>query len=118
MIKGSKMTPEARAKISASLAGNQYRSGIPHSEEDRAKIADGLRRAYAEGRHRLCANPQNLAAYNADLQAGTRFHPRRNPERDLAIDKRVGEVGAKQTAEEFGLTQSAVYYALKRIPLP
>lgn len=37
--KGMKMSPEARANMSASLIGNKNRLGIPHSDEIKAKIS-------------------------------------------------------------------------------
>lgn len=40
MIKGSKMSPESRAKISASLKGNKYALGFQHSEETIRKVRE------------------------------------------------------------------------------
>lgn len=37
--RGITLTDEHRAKLSASLMGNQYRKGIPHDEQSKAKIS-------------------------------------------------------------------------------
>lgn len=115
MKKGSKMPPEARAKISTSLVGNSYRRGIPHDEETKARVSVALKRAYIEERHRLCPNPRNLAAYNLAIKNGYILHPCRKPDRDAAIAiSHLRTRSLKATAEEFGLTPEGAAYAIRR----
>lgn len=112
---GATMSPEARAKISASLKGNQYRKGKPFSDADKAKIGAGVRRAIAEGRKKIAIRPENLSAYNASVKAGHVVHPSKKTERDKQILARYREVGSlKLVAPEFNLTPSAIGYAIKR----
>ncbi|MES0207886.1 GIY-YIG nuclease family protein [Mesorhizobium sp. M0028] len=112
---GLKMPKSACAQISASLAGNSYRKGIPHDEATKAKIGAGMRNAYAEGRRKAVSNPENLAAYNAAITRGDIVHHRRNIERDQAIVASYERTRSlKKTGEEFGLTGEAVGYAIKR----
>lgn len=49
--RGKKMPQSAKKAITKSLIGNQYRKGIPHSNDIKKKISEGLKRAYADGRH-------------------------------------------------------------------
>jgi group I intron endonuclease len=112
---GAKMSASARRKISASLVGNQYRTGIPHDPAIKEKIAASLRASYAEGRHRICANPQNLAAFNNSITDGSRKHPRPNAERDAAITRAAhNNYDLDEVALPFGIKGPAVYYALRR----
>lgn len=109
------MTPAARAKISASLRENQHRKGIPHSQETRSQIAESVRNAYAEGRHKICLRPENLAQFNKDVKAGKRANPRMDPARDAGIAASYYKHRcAHRAAAEWGITYSAVYYALAR----
>lgn len=43
-------TSETKELISKSLIGNQYRMGIPHDDDSKRKISEGLKRAFLEGR--------------------------------------------------------------------
>lgn len=45
-------TEEGKANITAALQGNTYRLGTTQSEETKAKIAAGLKKAFAEGRRK------------------------------------------------------------------
>lgn len=49
--RGAKMPKKSKEAISKSLVGNSRRKGIAHSDEIKKKISEGLKRAYAEGRH-------------------------------------------------------------------
>jgi group I intron endonuclease len=49
--RGKKMPKSAKEAISKSLIGNSYRKGIPHSDKIKKKISEGLKKAYAQGRH-------------------------------------------------------------------
>lgn len=112
---GLKNSKSARAQISASLAGNINRKGIPHDEATKAKIGAGVRAAYTEGRRVAVSIPENLAAYNAAITRGDIVHHRRNAERDQAMVASYEKTRSlKKTGEEFGLTGSAVAYAIKR----
>jgi len=112
---GLTMSAEARGKISASLSGNQYRAGIPHDAESKAKIGEGVRAAYAEGRRRRVSFPENLAAHNAAVARGEKPHPSRNVERDIAIAASHALTRSpRKTGLEFGITDSAVLYAVRR----
>jgi group I intron endonuclease len=62
---GKNHTEEGRQNISLALQGNQYRKGIPHSEEMKEQIRQSVARAYAEGRH----------AKGAGLKKGTKLGP-------------------------------------------
>lgn len=101
-----------RAKQALRMRGNSWRTGKPHPTEDKAKISTGLRRAYREGRRtptdiRVCT--KNLAAYNAEIAAGTRAMSWTKPERNAALLVYHRQTRSlKQTADAFGIcTQSA-----------
>lgn len=47
-IRGRKLTPEHKAKVSQSLIGNQNRKGIPHPPEMRRQISESMKRAHRE----------------------------------------------------------------------
>lgn len=49
---GKSHTEEGKANISKALEGNQYRTGIPHSEETKLQVSESVKRSYAEGRHK------------------------------------------------------------------
>lgn len=70
---GATMSPEARAKISASLKGNQYRKGKPFPPEHRAIISAAVKAAYADGRKTASIHPENLRAYNEAVKRGDRI---------------------------------------------
>lgn len=112
---GATMSDEARAKISASLKGNQYRKGVLHSAADRAKIGDGVRAAYADGRRKPTPQPENISAFNARWKSGEILHPSMKPERDalIATDYAITK-SLKITGQHFNLTGSAIGYAIKR----
>lgn len=117
MLKGSKMSEEAKAKISASLIGNQYRKGIPHSPEIRIKIGEGVHLANIEGRRRKPAPmPENLAGYNLAVQRGEIIHHAAKPERNariLADYRRTKSMEA--TGIKFGITLGAVSYTIRKL---
>ena len=116
MIKGSKMTPEARARISASLIGNKYRKGIPHSAEVRKKIGEAVRRAYDEGRKQPNPQPDNLAAFNRAVQTGKIIPPWAKPERNAKILKSYRRTKSMaETASEFGVTLGAISYVVRKL---
>lgn len=69
---GATMSPEARAKISASLRGNSNRKGIPFLPEHRRKISIAVKAAYADGRKKQSLHPENLRAYNEAVNRGDR----------------------------------------------
>lgn len=112
---GAKMSAEARAKISASLKGNSYRTGIPFRQEQKRMISASLIAAYASGRKKATPNPQNLAAHNAAYKRGEIKHPRHNPEREQKIisDYMVTKDMAA-TGKNFGVTGGAISYILKK----
>jgi len=113
---GLTMSPEARAKISASLVGNSYRTGILHDDASRAKISAALKASYDQKRRKPSPQPQNLARFNKAVKRGDRLHPSRNPARDQAITEFHARTrSAELTAREFGITASAVYYVVRRI---
>jgi group I intron endonuclease len=114
---GAKMSPEARAKISASLKGNQYRKGIKHSPEIREVIGNAVRLANAEGRRRQPApRPENLSAHNAAIRAGTKQHASKKPEQDAAIVAAFnGGMRLKEIGKKFDMTPSAAGYAIRRV---
>jgi group I intron endonuclease len=65
--RGIKRSPEEVAAREGLLDGNQNRKGKPHPAADKAKISEGLRRAYADGRRKKPAfviSAANLAANN------------------------------------------------------
>lgn len=112
---GLTMPDGAKAKISASLVGNSYRTGIPHDQATKDRIGRAVRAAYADGRHRKVSNPQNLASYNAAYAAGKRRHPRQNPERDRAIaESHARTKSLKKTAAEFDMSPCSVWEAVRR----
>lgn len=112
---GATMSPEARAKISASLQGNQYRKGKPFPPEHRAIISAAVKAAYADGRRKPTPTPQNLAAHNAAVQRGEKIHPSVRLERDAQIVEHFAKSGSKEaTGRQFGLTGSAIGYAVRR----
>lgn len=112
---GAKMSVEARAKISASLMGNQYRKGIPFSAEERDRIAQIVKLEYATGKRTPNLSPENLSAYNAALKRGDRTHPRVDPDRDAHIAAHFRTTKSqKATGREFGITGWAVTHALRR----
>lgn len=112
---GMRSSEATKRKISQSLKGNSYRSGIPHDQETKAKISESMRRACAEGRKATVVRPENLAAFNAKVASGERPHPSRNPERDAQIVARHWATKSlKATAQEFGITPSAVWHVVKR----
>lgn len=113
---GATMSDEARAKISASLKGNQYRKGKPFSVDERAMIGAAVKAAYANGSKKPTPNPENLRAYNEAYRRGEKIHPRKNPIRDTAIAAMHLETGSlKRTGEAFNIGASAVWYAVKRV---
>lgn len=115
MRKGSKMPDEAKRKISASLAGNQYRKGIPFTQEQKDRLSQIIMLEYAVGDRTPNCNPQNLAAFNAAVKAGTRLNPRINPEKDAAIADHYRETQSQAaTGRAFGLTGWAITHALRR----
>ena len=112
---GATMSPEACAKISASLVGNKYRLGIPFSAEERRRIGDAVKRGYADGTRTPNLNPQNLRAFNDAIKNGTRLHPSRKPARDAAIVASHARTRSlKQTGAEFDITAAAVWCVVKR----
>lgn len=114
---GAKMSPEARAKISASLKGNQYRKGIKHSPEIRKVIGNAVRLANAEGRRRQpTPRPQNFAEFNRAIKAGEIMAPWAKPERNteiLASYRRTKSMA--ETGMEFGITLGAVSYVIRKL---
>lgn len=116
MLKGSKMSEEAKAKISASLIGNQYRLGIPHPPEHRSRISEGVRRALSEGRGKKPPQPGNLAAYNRAVQEGRIIHHAENRERNIAILASYRRTKSmEETGREFGITLGAVSYVVRKL---
>lgn len=112
---GATMSPEARAKISASLVGNKRRKGVPFTPEDKAKVSAGLRAAYADGRRSPTPTPENLRAYNDAYRRGERKHPKVDAERDARIVADFVITNCKtKTGRNFNLTGSAIGYAIKR----
>jgi group I intron endonuclease len=112
---GTKMSASARRKISESLVGNQHRVGILHDNAIKEQIAASLRTSYAEGRHRICPNPKNLAEFNRAVACGQTIHPSRNPERDAAIVGLHAETKSlAHTGKAFDITPCAVWYVVKR----
>ncbi|TPN11678.1 GIY-YIG nuclease family protein [Mesorhizobium sp. B2-1-2] len=112
---GLSMSEVAKAKISASLIGNQYRKGIPHDDLARSKIGDGVRRANAEGRRRQVCMPENLAGFIAAVRSGERIHPSRKPEHDAAIvASHARTKSLKKTAAEFNMSPCGVWEAVRR----
>lgn len=45
-LKSRKHSKEAKRKISASLKGNKYRKGIPHTEQDKKKISEASKKLW------------------------------------------------------------------------
>lgn len=113
---GTKMSTEARAKISASLKGNQYRKGIPFPPEQRLMIGAAVKAAYADGRRKPTPQPKNLAAYNTAIKSGVIIHPSKKPKQDAAIVAAFNSgMMLKEIGKQFGLTTSAIGYAIRRI---
>jgi len=116
MIKGSKMSTESRAKISASLIGNKLRLGITHSAEDRRKISEGVKRAYETGRRLPTPQPQNLAEFNRKVQSGEIIPPWAKPERNQRVLESYRRTKSMaETGEEFGITLGAVSYVIRKL---
>lgn len=112
---GATMPREAKAKISASLLGNQRRRGIPHDADVKAKIGAGVAAAYAEGRKKPVSHPQNFAAFNAAVKAGAIPHPSVNPEFSSAVIATHRETRSlKKTGAVHNLSPSGVWYLVKR----
>lgn len=112
---GATMSPEACAKISASLKGNQYRKGIPFTPEERARIGAIIKAEYASGKRVPSPQPQNLKAYNDAYSRGERKHPKVDTERDALIVADYAVTNSqKKTGANFNLTGSAIGYAIKR----
>lgn len=115
MIKGSKMTESAKRKISASLIGNQYRRGIPFTQEQKDRLSQIIMLEYAVGDRTPNCNPQNLSRFNEQVKRGERLNPKVNLERDAAIAAHYATTGSqKATGKEFGITGWAVTHALRR----
>lgn len=109
------MPESAKRKISASLIGNQYRAGIPFSQEQKDRLSQIIMLEYAVGDRTPNLNPQNLAAFNEAIKSGARVHPRINPQRDAEIAAHYAITGSqKATGKFFGLTGWAVTHALRR----
>lgn len=109
--RGSKMPQEAKAAISASLIGNQYRAGIPHEQTIKDKIGAGLKKAYAEGRKkRRAPNPKNLAKRNFSQKAASNTRKERFLELDADGKSR------RQIADDLGIALDTVshYRELKK----
>ena len=54
---GKHHTEEGKAHIAQALKGNQYRKGIPHDPETKARIADSMRRAWDKKRVQKMDSP-------------------------------------------------------------
>lgn len=112
---GAKMPEKAKARISASLLGNSYRTGIPHDAAARTKISNGLKANYASGGREPVNCPENLAAFNAAVASGERNHPSRNAALSAAVTESHARTRSpSQTGEEFGISPSAVLYHVRR----
>lgn len=83
---GKNHTQQGRQNIAKALEGNQYRKGIPHSEEIKEQIRQSVARAYAEGRH----------APSAGLKKGTKLGPMPEEEK---IKRSVAQKGRIRTPE-------------------
>jgi group I intron endonuclease len=110
---GATMSASAKAKISASLKGNKYRSGIPHDDDARARISRAVRKALAEGR--LTRNGDQFRRLHAEVAAGERANPwRRKPENVIKILAHLAETkSAVQTATHFEMNQENVRAILR-----
>lgn len=111
---GMKMPASAKEAISESLIGNSYRSGIPHNDEGRKRISDGLKKAYRNGR-KASLNPQNLRDYNYAIQQGVIEHPSKKLEQDRGVTAHyLKNWSLKEAGAAFGITMSAAAYAVER----
>jgi group I intron endonuclease len=117
---GCKMTKEARAKISASLIGNQYRKGIPHPEDIRAKISKSLKAAYASGKKlRLNGLTDNCKRYWDKVRAGEIRHPTRRSHEQIedvlhSIYANAGDLQKAVSELEMGVEGAREILALAR----
>lgn len=116
--RGQKIPPGWSEQSSERLKGNKHRLGKPHSERDRAKISEGLKRAFAEGL-RKPVDPKvsagNLAAYNAALRAGTIRHPSHKAERNaLLLAFHQATRSLAKTAAQFGISTSSAWEIIKK----
>lgn len=78
--RGQKMPEISKQRISKSLIGNKYRKDIPHSNEIKKKISEGLLKAYAENRRSTVDKQKaakNLIEWNRKVSAGLIPHPRK-----------------------------------------
>lgn len=114
MRKGSKMSEDAKRKISASLAGNSYRRGIPHDAETKQRIAASVRQAYAEGRHAKCGLDHLIAYHEARKRSGIKIW-NQNFERDAEIASVYARLlSYRKTGEVFNLTGAGIKAAVVR----
>lgn len=116
---GCKMPEKARQQISASLQGNQRRRGKVFSPEQIERISAGVRLAIADGRKIVSIRPQNLAAYNEAIKAGTILHPKQKPERDALILAAFNEGRLmREIGTDYGVTKGAVSRVIRRLLNP
>ena len=106
---GATMSASAKAKISASLKGNQRRRGIPHDEETKALISGKLKALYASGERKPSTHGA-LEDYWSAVDSGKTSHPtKRTPAEiistlsDLAVTR-----SARATAQHLGMNQENV----------
>jgi group I intron endonuclease len=106
---GATMSASARAKISASLKGNQRRKGIPHNVETKALISDKLRAMYASG-ERTPSTHGALETYWDRIHAGDEEHPtkRTSPEIIRALSDLAATRSVRITARRLGMNQENV----------
>lgn len=106
----SKMPASVVAVTAERMKGNSFRRGIKHSDADKKKISEGLKKAHREGR-RAPVDPiqstKNLTRWNNDVKAGLVDYPQRKVGRNaelLAFHREAKSI--KETARHFGITAS------------
>lgn len=97
--------PATIAKRRSLMIGNQLRKGIPHSDEDKIKISEGLRRSYALN-GRKAADRSGHEQFLDRIKRGEIRSPfQRKPASILAILTDLAETkSARITGERLGMT--------------
>lgn len=115
---GQKMPPGYSEMIKKRMAGNSFRSGKLHSEVDKNKIRQGVKKAYAEGRHKPAdkiISSRNIASWNEKIKSGEIKHPRHNPEKVRAVCNLHLKTGSlKKVGEEFNMRPSSAWELVKK----
>lgn len=99
---GKKMPDEYSDYLSARMKGNQIRLGLPHTDDDREKIRQGLIRAYANGRVRPTGFHAAGAIHNARVKAASLLRKAR------FIELQAQGKTTAEMADEIGISRDTI----------